>query len=59
VVGEQPIWREMFESLAEQMDYLGLEHVAEIHPTEITAYAGILAVFLTAVRSSVWSSTTW
>jgi hypothetical protein len=48
----------MFESLAEQMDYLGLEHVAEIHPTEITAYAGILAV-LTAVRSSVWSSTTW
>jgi hypothetical protein len=58
VVGEQPIYREMFESLAEQMDYLGLEHVAEIHPTEITAYAGILAV-LTAVRSSAWSSTTW
>jgi len=48
----------MFESLAEQMDYLGLEHVAEIHPTEITPYAGILAV-LTAVRSSAWSSTTW
>ena len=58
MVGEQPIYREMFESLAEQMDYLGLEHVAEIHPTEITPYAGILAV-LTAVRSSVWSSTTW
>jgi hypothetical protein len=36
VVGEQPIYREMFESLAEQMDYLGLEHVAEIHPTQST-----------------------